>query len=257
AQAIYRQKLTTFEREEGLYNNKAVMKKDYLLAQAETNKQQKHVNTLRQRLIFLGMTNEMLDDVLASEKISGTISLRAPIDGIVTHRDVDPGEIVDRDKQAFTITDLRTVSVIADIPEVELRRLKLGAKAVVKAASFPYDKFEGTISYISSTINPELRTVPIRVRLVNPKLKLKSNMFAEIDLLQQPTPVLVCPKAAVQEHDGSKFVYLQCPEGYREQKIETGNTNEKYTEVISGLKEGDKVVTSGSLLLKTEFTQVH
>lgn len=257
ARSTFKQKSADVERETRLFEQKAVMKREYLLAQAEAHKAEKHMNTLKQRLLFLGLTEPSLNEIINTEKISGTMYLHAPINGVVTHRDVDIGETVDRDKQAFTITDLSRVAVIADIPEIDLRNIEVGDKIEVETTSFPDQKFTGTISYISSTVNPQSRTVAIRAVIPNPSLKLKTNMFAEIDLNSEIGPVLACPKAAVQEVDGRKVVYIVADEQYKEQEVKLRSSDEKYFEVESGLNEGDKVVTSGSLLIKTQYANAH
>ncbi|MBX9688836.1 MAG: efflux RND transporter periplasmic adaptor subunit [Candidatus Obscuribacterales bacterium] len=253
AQAAFRQASSDLQREEQLFQNKAMMKRDFQLAQAETKREEQHLNTLKQRLRFLGMTEKMLEQVLSSGKIEGTVPILAPIDGLITHQDIAMGEIVDPGKQALRISDLSTVSVTADISEVDLTHVTIGTKVRVHVTGFPGKFFDGTVSYISSHVNPDSRTVPIRSRLSNPDLKLKANMFAETDIELSPRMVLACPKSAVLERDAHKIVYLSNAGTYKEQRIITGSSNEKYYEVISGLAPGDKVVTSGTLLLKTEL----
>jgi cobalt-zinc-cadmium efflux system membrane fusion protein len=257
AKLAFRQAVSELQREDRLYQNKAMLKKDYQLAAAETARAKQHLHTLTQRLIFLGMSKEVADHCLKTGKISGSIILRASAPGIITHQDIAIGEMVDPGKRAFTITDLFSVIVGADIPEVDLAKVKIGSEVKVKIASYPDYLFSGKIFYISENVNPDTRTVSIRARLPNPDRKLKTNMFAELDLMGEPRTVLACPKAAVQERDGNKVVYIEVPGGYIERKIEPGISSEKYYEVISGLKEGEKVVTQGSLMLKTELSYRH
>lgn len=253
AQAVYRQVLSDLQREERLFKNKAMMKRDYQLAQAETGRAEQHFNTLKQRLIFLGMTPAMVNRVVLTQNIAGTVPVIAPIIGIITGQDVALGEIVDPGKQAFRISDLSTVAVSADISEVDLSYVTIGTKVRAKVSGYPDTIFAGTVSYISSHVNPETRTVSIRARLLNPDMKLKAGMFAEIDVELSPHLVLACPKSAVLERDAHKIVYLATSQGFEERRIKVGKSNEKYCEVISGLTEGDRVVTSGSLLLKAEL----
>ncbi len=253
AQSVYRQAYIDLQREEGLFQNKGMIKKDYQVSQAETRHAQKHLNTLRQRLTFLGMTPKMVDQIANTGEIAGTVPITAPISGLITHQDVALGEIVDPGKQAFRITDLKSVAISADIAEADMSHVKNGMKVTAKVAGYQGKTFIGTISYIGSHVNSDTRTVPIRASLLNSDLKLKPNMFATIDMDLTPRIVLACPKGAVMKRDAHKVVYIAHGESYKQHNIETGSQNAHYYEVVSGLNEGDRVVCSGALLLKTEF----
>jgi membrane fusion protein, heavy metal efflux system len=254
AKSVMDQAASDLQREEGLFKNKAMIKGNLVLAQAEATRAKQHFNTLRQRLIFLGMTEPMIDAVVNSEHIEGTVPILAPANGMITHQDVFAGEMVDPGIKAFTITDLKKVAVSADIPEVDLPHVHHNGKINVRISSFPNETFTGTINYVSANVNPETRTVPIRAQLDNPHMRLKSNMFAEIDLKESPAKVLACPKSAIHERDGGFVAYVESSKGFEERKIKKGARSTEHTvEVVSGLSEGEKVVTEGSLLLKTEL----
>lgn len=257
SQSIHRQTKADLEREEGLYENKAMMKRDLQVVQAETRRAQQHLNTLRQRLVFLGMTPSKVDHVIATGQIIGTIPIIAPLAGIVTQQDVALGEIVDPGKQAFRITDLSTVAISADIPDMQLPKLKIGMQVKARINGYPDQTFTGTINYIGTHVNPETRTAPIRARLVNTDMKLRASLFADTEIELPPHMVLTCPKEAIQERNGKKVVYLAVQQKFREQPVQVGRSNEKYYEVISGLDEGDQVVTAGSLLLKAQVSAGH
>ena len=123
--------------------------------------------------------------------------------------------------------------------------------------SYPDRKFQGKISFISSDVNPLTRTVPIRARLVNSTGLLKANMYAEIDLEGASRNFLACPKAAIQEREGRKVVFVKHPDGFEERAVKLGVIGEQYIEVQSGLSDGDVVATQGSLMLKTELSYQH
>lgn len=254
AKAAYAQALVDLQREERLYANKAMMKRDYQLAQAETARARQHLNTLVQRLQFLGMAPHMVHQVANEGKIIAEVPIVASASGVITHQGTAVGEVINPEENVFRITDLSTVVVAAEIPEVDLPRVRLGSRVKVKIASHPDRVFEGVISYISEHVNPETRTVSIRARLPNPGRLLKSNMFAECDIEGEPVMVLACPKSAVQEREGSKVVYVYTPDGYKEKPIDVGSESEDYYQVIAGLTEGERVATQGSLMLKTELT---
>ena len=257
AQANFEQAKGDFEREKNMFKNKASLRKDLQLAEAETARDRQHFNTLKQRLDFLGADPAMLKDVLEKGQISGTVRIVAPEDGVVSHHDVAVGEIVHPDKSMFKITDLTTVVVKAELPEVDVSHVKVGGKVRVSFASYPHETFYATVSYISEHVNPETRTISVRAQLPNSKRKFKLQMFAEIDLEGASRDLLVVPKSAVQELDGKQIVFVKKEGGYEERNVKLGVDSEKYYEVVSGLTAGEEVATQGSLMLKTELTYKH
>jgi membrane fusion protein, heavy metal efflux system len=257
AESEYKQAKSHLEREEGLFKNKNLLKRDFLLAHAETQRASQHLKTIKQRLQVLGMTELAIEELLQTDNMHASVTIVAPASGIITHQDVYSGELIDPGKRAFVITDLSSVAVSADIPEVDLASVKKGMKVDVKVSAFPEERFTGTINYLSARVNPETRTVQIRAQLDNSDLRLKSNMFAEIRIETPPTLALACPRSAIHLRDGHSVVYVIDKNGYGERPIKVGRTSEQYTEVVSGLNEGEKIVTDGSLLLKTELTANH
>ncbi|HEY9783750.1 MAG TPA: efflux RND transporter periplasmic adaptor subunit [Candidatus Obscuribacterales bacterium] len=257
AEAAYEQAKIDLQREENLFQNKAMLKRDLQLAQAETARERQHVKTLQQRLEFLGADVQMLKEVMRTGTIRGVVRIIAPTAGVVSHHDVAVGEVIHPEKSMFKVTDLSTVIVKADLPEVDLQRVRLGSKVHVRVASYPNEDFQAVISYISEHVNPDTRTVAIRARLDNGDRRFKSQMFAEIDLEGAAQDVLACPKSAVQELEGKKVVFVRTANGFEERHPKLGAESEKYYEVIAGLTEGEEVATQGSLMLKTELTYKH
>lgn len=246
-----------FQREEHLYQNRAMLKRDYQLALAEAERMRNHVNTLKQRLIFLGVDKPTLDEVTNKGKISGEINLVAPIGGVVTFREVGIGQVAQPSTTLFTVSDMSTVLIQVDLPEVDVRKVKLGDNVKAKIASYPDEIFEGKIDYIGVGVHADTRTVSTRARLANPSGRLKKFMFAEIMLEGSPNRVLACAKDAIQQHGEQKIVFAQTKDGFVERPITTGIEGDKYVEVLTGLKSGDVVATQGSLMLKNEVTFRH
>ena len=252
ARSLHRQAKADMEREQGLYKNKAMLRRDLQLAQAEVRRAKQRVSTLKQRLVFLGMTADKANQIMASGRIEGTVPIIASMSGTISKQDVALGAMVDPGKEAFRISDLSTVALSAEIPGADIPSLSIGMPVVARVSGLPGRKFTGKINYIGSHIDPETRTAPIRARLSNKDAKLKASMFADTTIKLPPHMVLACPKESVQKKKGHDVVYVADEEHFIEQPVRLGRDNEKYYEVISGLEEGDRVVTNGSLLLKTE-----
>ncbi|MCC7528900.1 MAG: efflux RND transporter periplasmic adaptor subunit [Candidatus Melainabacteria bacterium] len=257
AVAAHEQAKVDFEREQNMFKNKAMLRKDLQLSEAETARERQHFNTLKQRLDFLGADTSLLTGVLKTGQISGMVRIVAPESGVVSHHDIAVGELVHPEKSMFKVTDLTTVVVKADLPEVDVSRVRLGGNVKVKVTSYPNEDFRATISYIAEHVNPETRTVSVRARLDNRRRIFKLQMFAEIDLEGVSRELLACPKSAVQELEGKTVVFVKKEGGYEERLVKLGVDSEKYYEVVSGLSAGEEIVTQGSLMLKTELTYKH
>lgn len=245
------------EREEGLFKNRSLMKKEYQLALAEVTREKQHLHTITKRLDFLGADKKMTQEVLSSGNITGLVRIIAPINGVLSRYDCAVGEVVQPERSMFKLTDLKFVQLAADLPEIDLPRVKLGDKVSIKISSYPDTPFSGVISYISVNVHPDTRSVPIRARLANPDGRLRTNMFAEIDLEGASRHFLACPKAAVQEHDGKKIVFVKKSDGFEERPVKIGVSGRQYDEILAGLSEGEVVATQGSLMLKTELSYQH
>ncbi len=179
--------------------------------------------------------------------------LRAPIDGVVTKYDVAPGELVEPERELFTITDLGTVWVLGDIYEKDLAGVKAGANAQVRVDAYPGRTFAGRLTYVSSVIDPQTRTAKARVVVPNTDGALKLDMFARI-AVSMPTQrqALTVPSAAIQQVDGQAVVFLrQADRRFLKRDVATGVVTTERTEIREGVAAGDIVVTEGSFYLKT------
>jgi membrane fusion protein, heavy metal efflux system len=257
AKASYTEATNDLQREQHLYTDKALLRRDYQQAKAETVREKQHLEILRQRLITLGLAPAMVQHLLDTGTVIGIVPIVAPASGIVSHVGVAVGEVIDPSKHAFTITDLSSVVVSADIPEADLHKVKIGTIANVKLASDPKHPIHTTIDYIGPHVDPHTRTVAIRAHLNNSDGTLKHNMFAEIEIATDPVELVACPKSAIQERDGQKVVYVLEGDQYKERPIRVGNETEDYCEVLSGVTPGDTVATQGSLMLRTKLTYQH
>ncbi len=254
AKVNFEEAKATLAREETLYKNRAMLKRDYHIAQAEADRARNAVLSFKQRLMFLGCDKPMLDRVLKTKLIDGTIELQSPIHGIVNYHDIAVGELVRPEIALFSVSDTSTVLLQVDLPEADLRSVKLGQQVEIRVPSYPNKVFTGTINYIGVKVNQTTRTVPIKARLSNKDGILRNNMFADIQLEGETQNVLSCPKDSLQEHGDEKVVFVKHKDGFEERRVRVGFQGEKYVQVLSGLQEGDVVATQGSLMLKTEIS---
>ncbi|HEY9755755.1 MAG TPA: efflux RND transporter periplasmic adaptor subunit [Oculatellaceae cyanobacterium] len=252
-QAAYDQASSNLQREQHMYQNKALLLNDLQVARADTERAESHLDTLTQRLEFLGMSKATVQRTISTGKLSGELSIVAPNYGSVTHLEISEGEVVHPDKPMFTITDLSVVLVRADLPETHLSRVKLGTGVKIKVPSYPDKHFTGKISFIADHVVPETRTVPIRVRLENKQKELKRDMSAEIDLDPELAKVLVCPKKAVIEKRGQAYVFVKTKAGvFEERPVTIGAETDEFVEIYSGVKVGESVALDNLERVRTD-----
>ncbi|MBA2538370.1 MAG: efflux RND transporter periplasmic adaptor subunit [Deltaproteobacteria bacterium] len=181
--------------------------------------------------------------------------LAAPIAGVVTKRNVTIGHMVGADNQVlFEIVDTSSMRAEIEIPETELRRVRVGQEVVVTTDALPGSEFKGTIDYIAPEVARETRTIKARATLANPEATLRANMFgrARIALGGTEETVLV-PRMAVQRVDDVDLVFVKLAEGeYEARRVKTGVREGDRVEITQGIKPDEQVVTEGSFLLKTE-----
>jgi cobalt-zinc-cadmium efflux system membrane fusion protein len=187
------------------------------------------------------------------------IILRSPISGTVVERLVNPGAGIEAGRQLFTVANLSTVWVIANVPEAQVIRLRVGEPAQVFSAAFAGAPRSGRISYIDPQLDEETRTAKVRIELPNREGRLKAGMFAEVEFQTGTATAekeLVVPEAAIQRIGERAVVFVaegDEPGHFKTLDVETGGTVNGLTRILSGLKEGDRVVTKGSFTLKTQL----
>lgn len=256
AQAHYEQATAGLQREQHMFQNKALLKTDYQAARGEAHRSSQHLDTLKQRLEFLGMTPASIKHTIDSGKLSGELTIFATVSGVITHMEVAEGEVVHPDRPMFTITDLSVVLVQANLPETHLSRVQIGTGVKIKVAGYPDEIFSGKVSFIAEHVNPETHMVAIRVRLENPKRKLKKNMSAEIDLEPTMVKVLVSPKSAIFEDKGQQHVFVKnAQDEFDERTITTGGETADETEICSGVKPGEYIAVDNLDKLRAESAE--
>ena len=239
-----------YDRAEDLYAHHAIAQAD--LEQAESNRTQAQadLNAAEQGMRILGIKNP---DDLAKAPSSAEIPVLAPLAGEVVERLVSPGQLMQAGQtQAFTISDLSTVWVLANVYQADLQYVKEGDDVVVQTDAFP-DRFHGKISYVSPALDPNTRTLQARIVVDNPGEKLKRDMYCTVTVTAGVLKnVLSVPNSAVMRDDNNQpFVYAQSGNNqFGRRDVTTGEAENNQTQIVSGIAPGDKVVGNGSLFLQ-------
>jgi len=179
--------------------------------------------------------------------------LRAPFDGVVTKYDVAQGEVAEPERELFTVTDLSSVWVLADIYEKDITKVRAGTDAVVRVDAYPDRSFAGRVTYVADLIDPQTRSAKARVVVANPGTALKLDMFARVSIpTAEQREGLLVPLAAIQTVDNQPVVFVQqSANRFERRNVELGMTAGDLVEVRSGVQAGDTVVGAGSFYLKT------
>jgi membrane fusion protein, heavy metal efflux system len=235
---------TTYQREVELNKRGVSAHKDVLAAQQE-------LDTARAEL---AAANAAVGVIGGGAGGSGYVVV-APIAGVVTKRNVTIGNMVAADERVlFEIVDTRTMRAEIEIPEAELRRVRVGQEVVVTVDALPGIEVTGRIDYLAPEVTRETRTTKARATLANPDGALRANMFgrARIALAESAESVVV-PRPSVQRVAEVDFVFVKVADGaYELHRVKTGARDGERVEITQGIKAGDQVVTEGSFLLKTE-----
>ena len=170
------------------------------------------------------------------------------------------GEVVETTETLFVIADLSEVWVQAKVPEKDIPfvhsvRASGSMLAEVKINAYPKEVFQGKITYVGDVLDPVTRTMQLRIELPNPDERLKPEMFATIRLSSEPQPdQMVIADAAIQQDRDRTFVFVQrAPDSYEMREVQVGESNGTGTTILHGLNEGDRFVTQGAFVLKSEL----
>ena len=176
----------------------------------------------------------------------------APFGGSIIEKSAVLGELAGPGKSMFTVADLSSVWIEADVLETDVNKIAMGSTATVRAPAYPGETFEGVVTHLSSALDRRTRTMKARIETPNTARKLSLNMFvtAEIQLPDGGDEVSTLPEGAVVAAQGRTVVYVRTQDGVEARPIEAGERANGRVVVSSGLSDGDEVVVAGTSALK-------
>jgi membrane fusion protein, heavy metal efflux system len=240
---------TNLERDQDLYTHHAVAQVDLLQAQSARNQAKADLQASEQALQVIGISDP---GKLADGPASSKIPVLAPIAGEVVERMVQPGQVIQAGAtQVFTISNMSTVWVLVNVYQNDLSFIHLGDPVTVETNAFP-TTFHGRISYIAPSLDADTRTLKVRIVTGNPHGMLKKDMYVTAIVQAGKTKALTVPDDAVLRNDVNEpFVYVLSGTNQFAQRLVTiGQSANGQTQVLSGLKAGDRVAGNGSLFLQ-------
>ena len=237
------------ERSRRLADIGAGAEKDYEFSKAE--EQGVRASIQSEQAVLLGIQQRL--HRYGSSGSGALTFLKAPYSGVITKAQSSSGDVVEPGKEMFTVADLSKVWVQAEVYEKDLGRIRLGRDAAIRVDTYPGETFSGRVAYISDALDPQTRTARVRCEVENREMRLKTDMFANIEL---PTKfskqALAVPSTALQDVEGKNVVFVQhSPTKFEARQVEKGVTINGQTEIVGGLSAGEKVVVQGAFHLKS------
>jgi Cu(I)/Ag(I) efflux system membrane fusion protein len=209
----------------------------------------------RQKLKLFDVSEDQIAELEKTRQPQRTLRVNAPIDGVVVEKMAVRGQMVDAGMKLYRLADLGIVWVQSQIYEQDLALLKLGQEAEVSLSYLPDRKFRGRITYIYPTLDEKTRTARVRMEFHNPGLFLKPGMFATVEIHADLEPeALLVPDTAILRSGDKNTVFVALEGGkFEPRNVTIGARSENdQIQVLSGLKEGERVVTSGQFMLDSE-----
>ncbi|MFO7894097.1 MAG: efflux RND transporter periplasmic adaptor subunit [Longimicrobiales bacterium] len=212
------------------------------------------LESARRRMAYWDIPEQEIARIEEAGEPSRTLTLRAPASGIVVKKNVVEGARIMPGMNVFEIADLSTVWVEGEVFEKDLSLAVEGQTADVTFEAYPGEVFEGEISYVYPSVSAESRTGRVRVALENPGLRLRPGMYANITLaVAGDHPVLSVPRTAVLHTGERAVVFVRHADGtLMPHEVTTGLAAGDRIEVLAGLEEGQRVVSSASFLIDAE-----
>jgi Cu(I)/Ag(I) efflux system membrane fusion protein len=207
----------------------------------------------RQRLHLLGLEEGQIDALAKQGTPSESVSIAAPASGFIIEKNVVEGASVDAGMRLYRIAALTKVWIEAQVYEGDLAHVHAGQAASVTLDYLPGRTYDAKVAYVYPYLDPQTRTAQVRLELANKDLDLKPGMFASVTLSADLGPRVQVPSAAVVYTGPRRLVFVDVGQGrFRPEEVSVGAASNGMYEVLSGLKAGDQVATSGVFLIAAE-----
>ena len=211
------------------------------------------LRSTRERLKLWDISDQQINKLDETGEVSRTLTFYSPISGFVMDRKAFPQTSVTPDTELYTVSNLSSVWVNADIFEYEVPFVRIGQHAEMQLSYYPGKIWNGRVSFIYPTVDPTTRTVKARLEFPNPNFQLKPQMFADVQLKINYGNQILVPQEAVLDSGKEQRVFVSRTDGYFEpRQITTGAKLDGKVVVLSGLKAGETVVSSGNFLIDSE-----
>jgi cobalt-zinc-cadmium efflux system membrane fusion protein len=259
AEALARNARNIADLDQKLYDADGIARRDLEQAQADAVSAEADRDAARQQLRTLGVDDPGLEDILKNRPLDrGLAVIRAPIEGVVVERLVTPGQLLQAGATpCFTVADLSTVWVMANVFETDLPFVAVGDPATITLGEGGEGR-PGKVDYVSALVDPTTRAVAVRVVARNPTGALRKDLYVRvaIESRRESTGLLAPVSAVLRDDENLPFVFVAKPDGtFDRRRVTLGARVGDEEEVTSGLAAGDRIVTEGGLFMQFAESQ--
>jgi cobalt-zinc-cadmium efflux system membrane fusion protein len=239
-----------YARAQDLYAHHAIAERDLQAAESAEIQALADLQSAEQSIKILGISQP---ETLVARPASPEVPLLSPLAGEVVERLCSPGQVTQAGvTQCFTISNMKTVWVLANVYEGQLAYVHVGDQVTIKTDAYP-DVFHGRISFMGAALDPTSRTLQARIDTANPGGKLKKDMYVTATVIagKISNALLVPDSSVLRDAENEPFVYVEVGQAqFARRQVKLDGSFEGKTQIVSGLKPGERVVGDGSLFLQ-------
>jgi cobalt-zinc-cadmium efflux system membrane fusion protein len=225
-----------------------LLRRENELAQAQAD-----LSAARNQLAVLGVSDRSIARLAASRAVSSESTVVASINGTVIERHATLGQVVQPADTLFMVADLSSVWLVADVPEQNAGLMREGETVEAEVAALPGRLLKGVVSFVAATVNPNTRTVRVRMDLPNPEREYKPAMLATVAIRGKPVRKRTVPASAVVREDNHDYVFVVTGPGrFQLRRVALAGEHGNQRELLGGLGEEDRIVVDGAFHLNNE-----
>lgn len=255
AAATLDQTKSALARAKALYAVKGIDQNDYEAAVAAEQSAEGALRAARQGVAVFGRTEGEIDRIVATRHVDPALIVKSPIAGRITARNAAPGQLEQpgNPPAPYSVADVSTMWMLANVPEADIPEFKVGQAVSVSVTALPGRRFDGKITAIGATVDPNSRRVTLRSEIRDPKRELLAAMFATF-VIRTGAPVsapAVPLNGVVREGDGTMSVWVATkdPHRFTRRIVKVGAERDGYDEILDGVKSGETVAVDGAIFL--------
>ena len=260
AQLVYLKALSQEQLQRSAVDRAKLLFKADVIGAAELQKRENELSQAQAELLasydqlsVMGMTKNARLELARTRTVRSISSITATLNGAIIERNVTPGQVVQPADSLFTVADLSHVWVVAELPEQQAGLIKKGETAQALVPALNDKRITGKLIYVSDTVNPDRRTVKVHMDVDNTDGTLKPEMLASMLIQSAPQRRLLVPSSAVVRDYNKDHVFVQLDgKNFKLRPVTLDEENNGYMTVLSGLKEGERIVTEGAFHLNNE-----
>jgi cobalt-zinc-cadmium efflux system membrane fusion protein len=249
------------ERLRDLYTTRAVSQHDVEQATSDQQTAEGNLQAARDAVRLFGKTDADVDRIVSQRSADPTLVVPSPIDGRITARSAAPGLFVQpgNTPAPYTVSDIDTMWMLANVAESDSPAFKVGQQVQVRLDAFPGRTFDGKVTTIGATVDPNTRRVLVRSEIKDPQHELRSGMFANFVIVvgaPMRSPAIAVD-GVVREGDGTMTAWVTADRRrFTRRTVKIGEERDGYRQILEGVQAGELVATEGALFLSNELATV-